>query len=235
MAADARADALAALSRFLVTDLSVGETLQRIAQITIEALPAAEVAGITMPGDDGRPTTAVYTDERSPTIDRAQYESGRGPCLDAWRTRRVVRVDDMAAARDDYPEFAERAQAHGVHSTLSLPLVSADESLGALNLYATEPRGFSTGDEELGSELTATASVVLANVAAYRTAIDLGEQLSEAMRSRAVIEQAKGILMSRSEGMTPEEAFEVLKRASQRENVKLRDIATRIVARRQPD
>ena len=234
METEARADALAALAQFLVTDLTVGDTLHRIAQITIEALPAAEVAGITMLGDDGQPTTAVYTDELSPIIDQAQYESGRGPCLDAWRTKRVVRLDDTDVA-SDYPEFADLARAHGVRSTLSLPLVSADESLGALNLYAAAPNGFSAADEQLGTELTATASVVLANVTAYRTAVDLGEQLSEAMRSRAVIEQAKGMLMAQSPEMTSEDAFLILKRASQRENLKLREIAERIVARRPID
>src|SRR4051812_35592510 len=107
---DARAAALTALSQFLVTELSVGDTLQRIAAITIEALPAAEIAGMTMLGEDGQPTTAVYTDERSPEIDTGQYESGRGPCLDAWRTKKVVRVDDLDAAAADYPEFAAAAR-----------------------------------------------------------------------------------------------------------------------------
>ena len=232
MPADARADALAALSRFLVTDLSVGETLHRIAAITIEAISGAEIAGMTMLGEDEQPTTAVYTDEGSPEIDTGQYESGRGPCLDAWRRKEIVRVDDMERGAEHYPEFAALALSHGVASTLSLPLVSGGTGIGALNLYARQRDGFSPDDEVIGTELAATAAVVLANVAAYWTAFDLGQQMNEAMQSRAVIEQAKGMLMAQSPDLTPEQAFDMLRRASQRENVKLREIAERIVSRR---
>jgi AmiR/NasT family two-component response regulator len=72
---------------------------------------------------------------------------------------------------------------------------------------------------------------VLGNVSAYRTAVELSEHLSEAMRSRAVIEQAKGMLMAGTQGLSPDGAFDMLRTASQRENVKLRDIAQRIVDR----
>ncbi|HEX9969464.1 MAG TPA: hypothetical protein VGB03_04935, partial [Acidimicrobiales bacterium] len=76
---DPRAKALSALARFQVTEVSVGDTLHRIAEITQEAIPAAAVVGMTMLGDDGQPTTAVYTDEDSPEIDDAQYREGKGP------------------------------------------------------------------------------------------------------------------------------------------------------------
>src|ERR1700680_4761020 len=120
MSSDPRSEALAALTQFLVTDTSVGDTLLRIAEITI---PAADVAGITMLDDGGQPTTGVYTDELSPDVDVAQYSSGRGPCLDAWHTRNVVRIKDLATGTE-YPEFRAAALEHGLCSTLSLPLVA---------------------------------------------------------------------------------------------------------------
>lgn len=233
MSSDARAQALSALSRFLVSESSVGETLDRVAEITTAALPSAVMAGIALRGENGKPTTAVFTDELAPEIDQGQYSSGRGPCLDAWREKRVVRVDDLEDARDDYPEFVKAAQAHGVESTLSLPLAAGDRGLGALNLYAKVKSGFSADDEELGVDLAAAASVVLANASDYWSAAELGDQLTEAMKSRAVIEQAKGMLMAQSsDHLTPDGAFDLLRRASQRENVKLREIAVRIVERR---
>src|SRR3954462_13298895 len=94
---DPRAKALSALARFQVTETTVGETLQRIAEITLEAVPAAAIAGMTMLGDDGKPTTAVYTDHDSPEIDEAQYREGKGPCLDAWRQKRPLRVEQVSA------------------------------------------------------------------------------------------------------------------------------------------
>ena len=210
----------------------MGETLLQVSRITTDAVPAAEMAGITMLGDHGKPTTAVFTDPEAPAIDAAQYESGAGPCLDAWRERRVVRVNDMASASSQYPEFAKAAGSHRVESVLSLPLVAGTNGLGALNLYARKPAGFTDDDEALGIELASAAAVVLANASAYWEASQLGEQLGQAMRSRAVIEQAKGILMARSPELSPDDAFDVLRKASQRENVKLREIAQRIVDRK---
>ncbi|HEX2046334.1 MAG TPA: GAF and ANTAR domain-containing protein [Acidimicrobiales bacterium] len=224
--------ALRALSQFLVAERSMGETLQRVSEIVIDALPAARTAGISMLSDDGTPTTGVFTDEQAPEIDAAQYDAGRGPCLDAWRQRRVVVLNDFDQAADDYPEFVREARAHGVGSVLSLPLVAGDSGLGALNLYAPEGGTFSSRDQAVGGALAAAAAIVLANASAYWEVSQLSEQLTEAMRSRAVIEQAKGMLMARSPQLSADDAFDLLRRASQRENVKLRDIAQRIVDRK---
>jgi transcriptional regulator with GAF, ATPase, and Fis domain len=229
---DPRSDALRALGTFLVTEASVGETLQRVAAVTTAALSGAEIAGIAMLGGDGRPTTAIYTDETSPEVDKAQYESGRGPCLDAWRDRRTVRVDDMTDASTKYPEFARAALDHGIPSTLSFALVAGGDGVGALNLYARRVGAFTEDDEKLGEELAAAAAAVLANASAYWSTFELSEGLSEAMRSRAVIEQAKGILMASAPELDSDGAFDLLRRASQRENVKLRDVAGRVVERR---
>lgn len=234
MSTDARAEALAALALFQVTDVTVGDTLQKIADITVDAIPGAAIAGMTMLGDDEQPTTAVYTDEESPEIDAAQYRSGRGPCLDAWRQNRAIRIDEISGRADQYPDFVAACEQHGVMSTLSLPMTAGDVALGAMNLYARELRGFDEGDEALGLELAVAAGTVLANVSAYWEACDLSQQLSEAMRSRAVIEQAKGMIMATTPDLTADEAFDVLRKASQRENVKLRVIAERIVERDAP-
>ena len=235
MLSDAQAQALRALSNYLVAKTSIGDTLLNVSQITVEALPGAEMAGISLLTEDGRPTTGVFTDEDAPDIDTAQYESGRGPCLDSWREGKVIRLDDVQMAVEAYPEFAKAAQAHGIRSTLSLPLLAGDERLGALNLYARVVDGFTSDDEALAIDLSAAAAIVLANASAFWAASELSDQLGQAMRSRAVIEQAKGVLMARSPKMTADEAFDVLRKASQRENLKVRDIAQRIVERKPAD
>ena len=232
MRSDPRSAALVALSGFLFSELSLGETLTKVAEITTDALPGANMAGIAMLDEYGRVQTGVYTDPMSPEIDAGQYESGRGPCLDAWRTGHIVRIDDMTSAGTDYPEFAAAAIKHGVLSTISFPMSAGGQGIGALNLYGSEERAFTADDEAVGTELTAAASVVLSNAHAYWTAVELGEGLTEAMKSRAVIEQAKGMLMASNRNLDADGAFDLLRRASQRENVKLRDIAQRIVDRR---
>lgn len=209
----------------------MGETLQRVAEITTEAMASADMAGITLLDDSGAPVTAVFTADEAPEIDSGQYESGRGPCLDAWRGKRVVRIDDIDQAAADYPEFCKAAASYGVRSTLSLPMVAGERGIGALNLYARTPDGFDAGDEAVGLDLAAAAAIVLANANDYWEASQLSEQLTQAMRSRAVIEQAKGMLMGQSPNLGPDDAFDLLRRASQRENIKLRDIAQRIVDR----
>lgn len=218
-----------ALARFVVADGTIGDTLQRVAELTLEAIPAAEVAGITLLQENGRPTTAVYTDERSPNIDSGQYRDDAGPCLEAFRRGEIVRVDDVDDVVDRWPSFAKEAAAVGVRSTCSFPLLAGSRTLGALNLYSTRDHAFAEEHDEAGMELASAMSIVLANASAYWSAQEENEHLQEAMRSRATIEQAKGILMAQS-GLTADQAFDMLRRASQRENVKLRDIATRIVA-----
>jgi hypothetical protein len=184
---------------------------------------------MSMLGEDGRPTTAVYTDPDSPAIDAAQYRDGKGPCLDAWRHNAVFRVDRVEDCAGEYPGFAAACLEHRVLSTLSLPMSAGEVAVGAVNLYSRRPVGFGEDDESVGCDLAAAGGAVLANVSAYWTAFELGQHLNEAMVSRAVIEQAKGMLMATTPGVSADDAFDMLRRASQRENVKLREVARRIV------
>ena len=234
MSPDPRSRALSALSQFLVSETSFGDALLRVSEITTQAVPGARMAGISMLGEDGRPITGVFTDPEAPEIDQAQYASGNGPCLDAWRTGAVVVVDDVDKATERYPEFADACRAHGIFSTLSLPLLASGDGIGAMNLYASDRNGFTADDADVALDLAAAASVVLANASAYWSAYEHSANLSEAMKSRATIEQAKGMLMARSPNLTPDDAFDILRKASQRENRKVRDIAQQIVDRVAP-
>jgi GAF domain-containing protein len=225
---DPLARSLAALSRFFVGDGTLQETLTRVAHHAQEAIPASAMTGITMLVE-GRARTAVFTDDTAPEIDSVQYETGVGPCLDAFRHEQVFVIEDTTK-EDRWEAFTEAAAAHGIRSTLSIPLVANHEGVGALNFYACEPNGFSGDDVEVASQFGAQAAIVLANAQAYWDAHQLSQNLATAMQSRAVIEQAKGILMG-VQRCSADEAFEILVRASQRENRKLRDIAQDLVAR----
>ena len=112
MSFDPRARALSALARFQVTDATVGGTLERIAEITLEAMPSAAIVGMTMLGEDERPITAIYTNPDSPEIDAAQYREGNGPCLDAWRHKKVFRVGRVERCASEYPAFAAACAEH---------------------------------------------------------------------------------------------------------------------------
>jgi GAF domain-containing protein len=217
---------LAELSRFFVGDRTLEETLHRVSELTLDAIPAATLAGITMIVE-GRQRTAVFTDETSPEVDQAQYDSGEGPCLDAFKDQQTYIIEDTTES-GPWPAFRASAAAHGIKSTLSLPLVVDNATIGALNLYSPEAYSFGDADQKVGAVFAGQAAIVLANAQAYADVFTLSQRLGQAMESRATIEQAKGILMG-AQGCDEREAFDLLVQASQRENVKLRTIARRIV------
>ena len=221
---------LRALSQFLLGDQTPREGLLRVAQLGEAALKGAQATGVTLL-DDGQPKTFAFTAEKAPEVDQLQYAEGDGPCLDAYRHKKVIRVDSNRT-EERWPEFTRRAVEKGVLSSLSVPLVVDDRGIGALNFYAHTERAFSDQDESIGIAFAEQAAVIMANAQAYWGARDHIRNLDEAMRSRAVIEQAKGILMARS-NVDQDEAFDMLRRASQRENRKLRDVAGELVERTQ--
>jgi GAF domain-containing protein len=219
--------AVEAVAQFLVADVPLGQTLERVAVLAVDALAPAAAVGLTLVDDRGRPSTRVFTDAISPAVDQGQYEDDQGPCLDALREGRIVRVEDTAAEAARWPSYTRRAIDNGVTSTLSLPMTAGADRLGVMNMYATG--GAFVEHDEADAQLFATqAAVVLANARAYWTAHDLGAGLSKALESRAMIDMAKGKLMSMG-ACTPDEAFQLLVKASQRENVPLRTIARRLV------
>jgi GAF domain-containing protein len=225
-------EGIAELSRLLVNEEALDDTLHRVADLACRNIGGADLAGVTLLRD-GKPTTAVFTDPASPEMDSAQYDTGVGPCLDAWRHQQVFRIDSTA---DDgqWPAFSQAAADHGIQSTISLPLAVRGNGIGALNLYSKQAAAFSDEDEQVGSLFADQASVALTNAQLYDSAYRLTQQLQEALTSRAVIDQAKGILMGQR-GMGVDEAFAVLRTTSQRENRKLRDIAQELVDRARRD
>lgn len=218
-------DGFGALSQFFVNDGTLGDTLVRVSELACQVL-TADFAGITLLVD-GKPSTGVFTDPEAPEIDEAQYSSGQGPCLDAFHHQRVNRIDSTV---DDqrWPEFAKMALAHGILATLSVPVTARGESLGALNLYSHTASAFDDHSIDRVETFARQAAIVLANSQVYWDARQLHENLEQAMATRATIDYAIGIVMAGG-GRSPDEAFQVLVRASQRENRKLRTIAEEIV------
>jgi GAF domain-containing protein len=228
---EALSASLDALTTFVIGEQTMGETLRRIVELGQAAIPKADLTGLTLLTEQGRPTTAVFTGPATPDLDRVQYDTGQGPCLAAFRELRVINVPEMRT-ETRWPKVAAQAHDDGVRSSLSAPLILHDRGIGALNFYSRSDHAFTEHDEDTAQSFGLHAAVVVANAEAYWSAHTLSEQLQRAMSSRAEIEQAKGILMGQS-GVTPEEAFDLLKRASQRENRKLREIAIEIVRRSQ--
>jgi len=219
-------DAFARMAGILLTEDTLDVVLERVVSLAKQTVPAVTAASVTL-HQNGRGRTSNYTDDTALALDHHQYEAERGPCLEAIETNSVVSAL-LAEQHDRWPGFVEASLACGVQSVLSTPLSVKAEPLGALNLYSNENRLFDDHERSLAAQFAQQAAVVLANTLAYTSATRLNDELRQAVETREVIGQAKGIIMAQRR-CTRDEAFDVLRRASQRTNRKLRDIAAELV------
>lgn len=226
----ALAQSLTRLTRLSLDDQTLDDILGLLVAVARSAVGAADGASVSLirtSPSGTRYETLNATSEEVQDADRAQYAAGTGPCLDAIRGERVNA--DLAASRDRWPEFVEAALAHGFRGVLSTPLVATDRPVGSLNLYARSAGVFGEAEESIAGVFADHAGVVLANAAAFATAGMVNAQLEEALASRDLIGKAQGILMAQR-GCDEDEAFDLLRQASQRSNRKLREVAAEIVA-----
>jgi hypothetical protein len=208
---------------------TVAGTLQQIVRLAEEGVDACDAAGIFVQ-KDGVPTAAAVSGLLAAQLDRLQLEAGEGPCIDATNTGSTFYAEDLADD-DRWPTFAPAATEAGVRSILSFSLSA--QRLSALNLYARMPAAFGAVDRAQG-QLFATLARLALDSASEREEDEarVGE-LNEALKTRELIGQAQGILMER-ERITAEQAFDVLRKASQRLNLKLRDVAQSLVDTGEP-
>jgi GAF domain-containing protein len=214
------------LARLAVPDRSLLDTLRKVADVANSALDGSDMVGLTLLVN-GAPATPVSTAEEAPDIDAVQYATGQGPCVQSFRDG-AVHLVASTASESRWPAFVRTCERHGILSTLSVPIRSSTERLGAMNFYSRSVDAFPPDDVGFAEVVAAQAAALIVNARAYWSALEVNAQLSEALESRVIIEQAKGILMAA--GHTSDEAFEALRRASQRSKRKLREVAAEVVA-----
>jgi GAF domain-containing protein len=217
------------LSRTLAEDEAVHDTLQSILTLALRLVPGCTAASVTVLDEHGQPGTIAATDDETREMDRRQYLLQDGPCVDAARRQQVNRWS-LIEAEQQWPDFTSLAKELGLRSYLAAGLGLGDQRLGALNLSSSDTDGFSELDEGLVSLFIAPAAAAIVTMSRYGRARDLADQLNQALRSRAVIDQALGIIMAES-NVDAERAFAVLSRASNNRRMKLRELAAEIVAR----
>jgi GAF domain-containing protein len=225
-------DAFGRLGRIKLAETDLKGVLDEVAHLAKRTIPGAEEVSVTLV-DSKKAYTAAYTGQLAVDLDELQYDRGHGPCLDASARATALSLPDMTG-EDRWPDWATRALQAGAHSSLSIGLPMHEQVTGALNVYATEPRAFDDDAVILGQTFAGYAAVALTNAHLYDAQANLAQQMQAAMQSRAVIEQAKGIIIG-SRHCTPEEAFAILTRLSQDTNRKLREVATALVASASPD
>ncbi|MFE5813345.1 GAF and ANTAR domain-containing protein [Streptomyces sp. NPDC056479] len=219
------AQQMASMARDLLAQESVDATLERITSSAIELVEGCDAAGILVV-QSKKVQTLAPTQELVVESDRLQERLGEGPCFDAALTRlgeRVFRIPDFNVEQPKWPKFAPAAHRLGVGSMMGFLLYTEDEDLGALNVYSYKPGAFTEASELAGWLLASHAAVAFSSARAHA-------QMEHAVATRHMIGEAMGILMG-SHRLTEEQAFDVLRRYSQQNNVKLREVA-RLVCER---
>ncbi|QWA26084.1 GAF and ANTAR domain-containing protein [Streptomyces osmaniensis] len=216
---------MASMARDLLSQDSVAATLERITTSATELVEGCDAAGILVLHDSTveslAPTHQMVIDS-----DQLQQRLGEGPCFDAARTgqgERVFRIADLTGLQQRWPAYAPQAHALGVGSMMGFLLFTDDEDLGALNLYSRKPGAFTDASELAGWLLASHAAVAFSSARTHA-------QMEQAVATRHLIGEAMGILMG-SHHVTEEQAFDVLRRYSQENNIKLREVA-RLVCER---
>jgi GAF domain-containing protein len=195
------------------------DTLQSIVEAAPKVVPGARWAGISLV-QGTKIVSEVPTSRSVAELDQLQSDLNQGPCLTALREYHTVHIDDMRT-ETRWPDFGREAQQRGMRSMLSFQLFVRSENLGALNLYSDEPGAFSEDSFLIGEILAQHAAVAMIGAAAET-------QFENALATRDVIGQAKGMLMQR-DNLTGLQAFSLLTRASQQTNIKLSDVARWLV------
>lgn len=223
---------LEAMREFAGTILNPYDVSELLHRLAAQAAAVVDVfgVGIMLEDSSGELRFAAATSEPVVEAERRQQRAESGACFEAHDTNRIVAVDDFSTIQR-WPEYRDHVLSLGLHAVLAVPMNAFGKTIGTINLYRAKPTRW-TADEVEGAEiLAALAGGYLVNANHLRSQSDLTEQLHAAIASRDLIGQAKGILMAH-QGIDAEAAFDLLRKASQAQNRKLRDIARMVVERR---
>ena len=222
---------LSGVARIVAGARGVLDLLGDVAEFAMQAIPGVDAAGVTLidadsctPRAEGWAATPQFVRD----IDALQYGVlNEGPCVTCMQSRRPT-VSGSIGSDDRWPHFGGHVARMGVHSVLALPLMIAERVIGAINAYAYQRDAFAEHAVQLGAQFAGPAAVSVYNAQLLASAQERTDRLQRALSSRAVIDQAIGIIRSRSGG-TAEEAFDRLARRSQADNIKLNIVAERLV------
>ncbi|MFZ0831477.1 MAG: GAF and ANTAR domain-containing protein [Mycobacterium sp.] len=211
---------MAELAREVAAPTSVDDVLAGVTSAAMEIIPGVDAAGVLLIVSRGRFETHAPTSGLPGKLDALQQKFGEGPCVQAAIDELIVRTDDFEKEQR-WPRYSRAAVEIGVRSGLSFKLYTSKDTAGALNLFGFRPDVFDAQSEAIGSVLAAHAAAAI--LASRR-----GEQLESALTSRDLIGQAQGIIMERYK-VDAVRAFDMLRELSQTSNVRLVDVAQRVV------
>ena len=223
-------DLLAAFIEFsdtLVDDYDVVEFLHRLATRCVALLEVSE-AGIMLANAEGELHYVASSSERMRLIELFELQHDEGPCLDAFRSGERVRGTLLKDAHDRWPNFSAHAREGGFASVAALPMRLRNEIIGALNLFSTSAAPLSQADEDVAQALADVATISILQQRTLDDALVVTGQLENALESRIVIEQAKGVVAERNH-VSIDVAFTLLRAYARGHNALLSQVAHDIV------
>src|SRR4051794_32591231 len=194
----------------------------------------AEVLSLTGAGltlvHDGQQRFVTAAVEAIATLERVQETWQKGPCIDAVASATPVAVPDIGTgeATERRPDHVIAAKTAGVQAVAGIPMLAEEEAIGAVNLYDSQPRNWSAEDLRVATIFARIATGYLAHASAVRQQQRTAEQLQQALNTRLIIEQAKGVLAAKRE-TTVDDAFETLRRYAREHNARIHDVSRAVV------
>lgn len=217
---------LSEFAHTLAGDFAVGDVLHDLAERVTDVL-GVPGAGVAL-AEGGRLRCVAAIDEPTAAIERVQEESQEGPCVDAYTGGEAVLVADLREHLSRWPIFAARASELGILAAAGIPMHWNGTRLGALSVYATARREWSEDEVELAQVLADMATCYVAHASELERSRRTVEQLQEALESRVVIEQAKGMLAA-ERGISVSEAFELIRGHARSHSASMRTVGEAIV------
>lgn len=221
------AEAFVTLADTMVDDYDIIDLLHTLVERCSALLDATD-AGILLSNMAGELEVVASTNERSRLIGLLQLGEGEGPCVDAYRTGRLITVDDIAGTYARWPAFAIAAAETGYASMHAIPLRLRKDTIGSLNLFRDRTGGFSDGDAIAAQALADVATIGILHERSLRESDVARSQLQRALDSRIVIEQAKGVI-AQTENVDMDTAFQIIRATARNSSTRLSEVARRIV------
>ncbi|CAN5301836.1 GAF and ANTAR domain-containing protein [soil metagenome] len=219
--------AFVGLADTLVSDYDVTDFLYLLCDRCAEVL-AVDAAGVLVSDEEGRLRLTSASNERMQVLELFEMQRLEGPCFDAYQSGTQVVHQDLASTSGKCPDFSQKAVAVGFRAVYAFPLRLRNDRMGALNLFREDPGSFDADDVDAAQALADVATIGILQERAVSEAQIRARHLQDALSSRVVIEQAKGIVAER-QGIDLEQAFQRLRAHARGHNRRLRALCQDVV------
>ena len=225
---DTLLDSLERFALALTSGYGIGDVLHNLTEEMAQVLSLTGV-GVTLV-HDGQQRFVTAAVDAIATLERVQENWQKGPCIDAVASAGPVTVSDIAAddADERWPDYVIAAKTAGIQAVAGIPMLAEGEAIGAVNLYDSQPRNWSAEDVRVAMIFARIATGYLTHASAARQQERTAEQLQQALNTRLIIEQAKGVLAVKQE-ITVDDAFQTLRKYARDHNARIHDVARAVV------